>query len=763
MNKAVTDGIDFMPSPFIDGLDVWSRGDGTPAAPTYDGAGDAVFVADDPDFRGCLELTKTEATQRLRYTGETPILPGCYVRIRVRLKVVSGDLPGVRIAAWAGRANGTHLDGVAEYGPTVQIGRLDDIVTIEGYAGTGARSGVDMPWGTEAAYGHFGIDLTGPNGAVIRIDDIEIADGTSAFLRDMMDVVDIRDYGAIGDGFTDDTAALEAADAAAAGRIVLVPEGIYRIESSVSIAAPIRFHGRLSMPDDAMLLLLKSFDLPTYIEAFGDEEVAFRKALQALFNFTDHESLDMGGRRVQVNGPIDVAAAVANKATFETRRVLRNGQLDAQESAAWDPAVVTQQSSYDPQDPLWLTDIAAPESILPGALVTGNGVGREVYVRSVDAAGGRVELSAPLYGAAGSQSYNFTRFRYLLDFSGFSKFSKFVIESVELKGNGVASGILLAPEGRAFQMRDCQVNKPRDRVITSPGRGCQGMLIDRNQFLSDEQQTAAQDRVSMVLNVNANDVKLRNNRATRFRHFAVLGGDGHLVLGNHWFQGDDETGGVRTGGVIFTQPNVRSVINGNYIDNSTIEWTNEHDAAPEFSDEFSFGGLTVIGNTFVVKSVLPSFRWLSITPHGPGHFLHGLNISGNTLRTLSGNIDRIETVNDSFAGLDPLRARNITIAGNTFNGVDAFLANPVSVAFAVATPQTVWTCDFGSRLAFGLRARVVEAVVPEGAIVDASGEPVFALPQVATGRGAQGQAVELRWPVAVSGTIRVVARVDNPE
>ena len=50
----------------------------------------------------------------------------------------------------------------------------------------GQRSGVDMAWGPGAIYGHFGLDMTGPNGGVVRIDDIVIEDITEAFLRDMM-------------------------------------------------------------------------------------------------------------------------------------------------------------------------------------------------------------------------------------------------------------------------------------------------------------------------------------------------------------------------------------------------------------------------------------------------------------------------------------------------------------------------------------------------------------------------------------------------
>jgi hypothetical protein len=50
MNKAITDGLVFMPPAFENGLDVWSSGDGTPGSPTYDGAANAALVVADQDF-----------------------------------------------------------------------------------------------------------------------------------------------------------------------------------------------------------------------------------------------------------------------------------------------------------------------------------------------------------------------------------------------------------------------------------------------------------------------------------------------------------------------------------------------------------------------------------------------------------------------------------------------------------------------------------------------------------------------------------------
>ena len=47
------------------------------------------------------------------------------------------------------------------------------------------------------------------------------------------------------------------------------------------------------------------------------------------------------------------------------------------------------------------------------------------------------------------------------------------------------------------------------------------MLIDRSHFITAEPLLAAQDRVIIALNANANDIKLRDNRASRFRYFAI--------------------------------------------------------------------------------------------------------------------------------------------------------------------------------------------------------------------------------------------------
>jgi hypothetical protein len=75
------------------------------------------------------------------------------------------------------------------------------------------------------------------------------------------------------------------------------------------------------MPEDQRLACTRNFNLDTYAAAFGGELAGFRKALQALFYFTDHVALDLSGRRVELTQPIDVAA-LSGLTSFGQRRVL---------------------------------------------------------------------------------------------------------------------------------------------------------------------------------------------------------------------------------------------------------------------------------------------------------------------------------------------------------------------------------------------------------------------------------------------------------
>jgi hypothetical protein len=288
------------------------------------------------------------------------------------------------------------------------------------------------------------------------------------------------------------------------------------------------------------------------------------------------------------------------------------------------------------------------------------------------------------------------------------------------------------------------------------------MFVDMCQFLSNEQSIPAVARTTIAMNVQANDVKLRNNRIVRFAHFAVVNGTGHLIHANHFFQGDSEVAGVRHAGLILTQTNVSTVVTGNYIDNCFIEWGNEHDATPEFDAEFSFGGLNIVGNVFIASNTSSAFRWVVVKPYGPGHFLNGFSMTGNSFRVFNAVVDRVEMLDTTLATLDFGRTRNVQVEGNSYNQVSQTIMNPVIVTHTQNTAADTWNVSAGTLIPFGGRIRMVEAVVPEGAITTAANAVRYGFPNATPGTGAQGNEAQLRWGEAVRGRANVRLRMDQP-
>ena len=119
----------------------------------------------------------------------------------------------------------------------------------------------------------------------------------------------------------------------------------------------------------------------------------------------DHESLDMGGRRVSNTKPLDMSR-LSGRTRFAQRRFVRNGQLYAAGDTVWLPSSAQSTGSYPPTDDKILNNVTCAASILVGSLVQGARVGREAYVQAVDRSAKKITLSQPRYGAAGIQKYN---------------------------------------------------------------------------------------------------------------------------------------------------------------------------------------------------------------------------------------------------------------------------------------------------------------------------------------------------------------------
>ncbi|WP_112323184.1 glycosyl hydrolase family 28-related protein [Oceanibium sediminis] len=762
MNKAITEGLDLMPPDFVDGLDVWSSGDGTAGTTTYATDPSGSLVASDPDFGDCLEIQTATSPQSLRHMGETPILPGCYLEVSARVKLISGPKPGVRVAGYPGDASGDRVSGLGVSGPTLSLDDYGRVYTVRAIVGSGARIGVDMVWGTQPVYGHFGINIVGATGAVVRVESVTVRDVTDIFHRKLMDWVDVRDYGALGDGVSDDATAFERADAAAQGREVVVPEGSYFLDRDITMLSPVRFQGTILQPDNRRFVLRADFNYPAYADAFGDETLALKKALQALFNFADHDTLDLQGRQVNLSGPIDVHAAVGNVSVMRNRRVIRGGQLTADNTPAWDPDVVTETCTYSPSNPLKLTNVANAGTIAIGSLVEGFGVGREVYVRGRNPAANELTLSQPLYRAGASQSYTFTRFKYMLDFSGFERVNQFMVDSIQFDGEGRGNGILLPEVGIWWTIRNCWFFKAGLRGITSFGDACQGITIEQCEFNASDSADPIATRKSVGFNTNKNDPKIRDCRAINLRHFGVLSGNGNIVNGNHFWSDEPDDPGDRTAGLVFTDKKSKSTITANYIDNCFMEFTNEHQADARNSSNEVFGRVSIVGNIFTGTKVADFFTFLVMKPIGNGHRMDGISVIGNTFDLFGGAvIDRVDEYDDSLGSFDLRETVDLVFEANTYGSVRQRTQSPALFDHVQAAASNVWSVDASDVLPFGSIALGVDSVTPHAPMVS-GGTPFIGVPWVATQRGANDKRIDLNFPTPVSGRVQLRIRGDKP-
>jgi len=289
------------------------------------------------------------------------------------------------------------------------------------------------------------------------------------------------------------------------------------------------------------------------------------------------------------------------------------------------------------------------------------------------------------------------------------------------------------------------------------------MMLDRNQFMSSEINANVATRHTIAFNVNCNDVKIRDNRAVRFKHFGVIAGTGHMIQQNHFYQGDTALTDQRTAGIILTESNCKSIISGNYIDNCSIDWTNEHDADPSNNGELSFGGLTIDHNIFFAISPPAWFRFLRIKPMGAGHYINGLNVSKNAFQVSGGgSIQRVEEVDTSVATLNRSGFRNIVVEGNTYNSVTERMYNPAIVPVEYIAASATWQADVASYLPFGGKARRVVAVMAHNHIANNAGGKVYTMPYAVSELGANGTEIKLHWPEQVSGKVYATVRADNP-
>jgi hypothetical protein len=287
------------------------------------------------------------------------------------------------------------------------------------------------------------------------------------------------------------------------------------------------------------------------------------------------------------------------------------------------------------------------------------------------------------------------------------------------------------------------------------------MFIEGCQFITNEGGTFAKSRTSIAMNANANDLKIRDNRASQFRHFAVLGGQNYVMTGNHVFQGDSNVDGARVAGFVFTRTNVNHTFSNNYVDNCHVEWTNESTASPVNSGGFSFSALSITNNVFLCSDVAPWFSFVVIKPYGSGHTIRGFTMTGNMFRSTKGTIDRVERVNTTFASLNLDAVRDVDVRGNMFLNVVTGTENPLTLDYTQSNHAPSWYISFAGRLPFSGRAQHVPSLTLRSKIKSVANVNQYTMPWITPEQGTNGDVVVLNWEKDVAGVVKKTARMDG--
>lgn len=106
--------------------------------------------------------------------------------------------------------------------------------------------------------------------------------------------------------------------------------------------------------------------------------------------------------------------------------------------------------------------------------------------------------------------------------------------------------------------------------------------------------------------------------------------------------------------------------------------------------------------------------------------------------------------------------RNILFAGNTFNGVLDYVANPVQISHNQATAQASWVVPLAQKLPFKGWARNVDSLTAVSMMTDGGGGRVTEMPWVRALQGSDKGSLQVEWSKPVKGQVAIMARMDDP-
>jgi hypothetical protein len=387
------------------------------------------------------------------------------------------------------------------------------------------------------------------------------------------DFVNVLDFGAIGDGFANDTAAIQAAltYAESNNSSVYIPKGIYFIDAVLTANVPVIFNGVLkcgyNINAAGIRLRSQPIKITNYFMQYcngvfasvnaqggsgGDLNMG-KAALQAAVNdwlanrtfFT----LDLEGRKILLNDTVNIDADLVSgiPGDFDQRRYFVNGKLTASASMAGSNKAMLE-------------------------LISSSGNHRSEYI-------------------------------------GFS--------NIVFEGFGNASGLRCLNQYYGINFVNCYSRRPEEFTLyfdSPPGGSGSDVQITNCHFIGN-----AGTRTGIGIVYNGNDLHISNSAIAYHEVNLSITGGGQIIISNCHLYGTAENGAARK------FPNIKisnarwTTINGCYIDGGPIQM---------YSTGATVGFITVVG-CFFVTSRPAGYSFVEIETTNPNCVVQKLQIALN--------------------------------------------------------------------------------------------------------------------------------------
>lgn len=509
-----------------------------------------------------------------------------------------------------------------------------------------------------------------------------------------------------------------------------------------------------------------------YRARYGTDRAAFVAMLTDAFDTSDNAfaiTVDLEGCTLSLT-PIDVAAETGRTTNFK-QVTITNGTFYADNTFGdFAPVVrsfnatiaqysntVTVTSTAGLEVGMCMTDISI------GAIIMPDGMPRESYITGI-LSSTQFTISTNCYRDR-TKFYNAVKWPYFLTFKGFTTFSRVRFTALNLRCQGVASGIQLAQSGNDIYFQQIHALNVADRLITEWWNNGSGAEFNNITAWSND---GTETHTNVGITVTDNDAKFISNRIINFRHSQVMHGGGYMILRCHNWQGGT-TSYKRTAAYVHTNVRPYVTYTGNYIDNGGVEVSNENQ-----STSVAINDITISGNIFTMSDRATSTsRYITLSLAGYGAEpattgIDGLSVTGNVFRRLLGSsmpglIPTVETLETyGTKSLDNNAIFDLSFDDNTFRGITNGTYDPATITLTKAAADAAWAFDFSTDLPFGLEPRRVVGETQGGLLGMRDGASTLTY-QGSMTQVSGGDPKTIVWKVAtaVKGTVSITATVNS--